>query len=591
MGKYNKNIKKLMYGTCNIERLVEDNGYIVDKTHFIEKIEQHDSKHLIFYRPRLFGKSAFLSLLRYYYDMREKSKFEKIFGNLYIGKNPTPLRNSYPILHLDVGGQRGDVPLKDVEGHYHLHLKLNLRTFFWQYPELSGGLEVYEKEFDILQDGNEALALFFKKFEALNTKIYLIIEDYDTLPNHMVTHYSMENYRKITGSDGFFRKTFDLIRAVIASGVVERSFGIGLMPQVMDDLTDGESPFVSISRSPEFYDMGGFTEDDVIELVDYYIQNDWISKDIKSLVLSTMKSYYSGFLFSPDPTKAMYNPMSVFNFISYYQTESVEVQNKLPFSFNLFDSNLRSDFDRIRLFTLDEDRSLNINFNALLEALLNGQFKGKLLEVFGNGRTDPNWFMSFLYYRGFMTVKTEENGDDLFSVPNKVCSKYLWDYLDSIIRDAFRVFRTNNEYYKLNDGMWDEHIWQPLFEVVLKVLYEKVDIKYFIQRNISVLEILCHCFNIWYMFEASPQQNINGETIGIHLIANNKSVYISHYLVQIKCLKDSELSEKEKVKQIEEFKKSSHKQLKHAAQDPKFTDKPVKLITIVLGENEALLIK
>jgi len=84
------------YGISNIEQLITQNYVFVDKTEFLPDLEYE--KFSYFLRPRKFGKSLFLSILEYYYDIEQKNKFEAIFGQTYIGKNPTALANSFRIL-------------------------------------------------------------------------------------------------------------------------------------------------------------------------------------------------------------------------------------------------------------------------------------------------------------------------------------------------------------------------------------------------------------------------------------------------------------------------------------------------------------
>ena len=94
-------MKKMPYGISNYEELVNDNYYYVDKTMYIEKLENLAEKRIIFLRPRKFGKTLFTSTLEYYYDIKAKDKFEKLYGETYIGKNPTTLKNSYHILRFN----------------------------------------------------------------------------------------------------------------------------------------------------------------------------------------------------------------------------------------------------------------------------------------------------------------------------------------------------------------------------------------------------------------------------------------------------------------------------------------------------------
>ena len=96
---------KLPYGISNFADIVEQNYLYIDRTKYIEILETEIAdKYILFIRPRRFGKSLFVSVLDYYYNIKYKDKFEKLFSKYYIGKNPTPLRNSYLILNFDFSG-------------------------------------------------------------------------------------------------------------------------------------------------------------------------------------------------------------------------------------------------------------------------------------------------------------------------------------------------------------------------------------------------------------------------------------------------------------------------------------------------------
>ena len=93
-------VKRIPYGVSDFVAVVEQNQYYVDKTMYLPLLEQQPS-NLFLTRPRRFGKSIFLNMLRAYYDSSQKAKFEKRFGNLWIGQNPTPLQGRYQVLFLD----------------------------------------------------------------------------------------------------------------------------------------------------------------------------------------------------------------------------------------------------------------------------------------------------------------------------------------------------------------------------------------------------------------------------------------------------------------------------------------------------------
>ena len=92
--------KRIPYGMMNFVAVREDNYYYVDKTRFIEKVED-SNRYFFFIRPRRFGKSLTMSMLHHYYDINAADKFERLYGDLYIGKHLTPNHNKYPILYLN----------------------------------------------------------------------------------------------------------------------------------------------------------------------------------------------------------------------------------------------------------------------------------------------------------------------------------------------------------------------------------------------------------------------------------------------------------------------------------------------------------
>jgi hypothetical protein len=96
--------KKIPNGQTNFEKIRTENYIYVDKTRFIEQVENEPNSYCFLIRPRKFGKSLFLSTLFHYYDICSADKFDALFGDLYIGNNPTPKRNAYFVLRFSFAG-------------------------------------------------------------------------------------------------------------------------------------------------------------------------------------------------------------------------------------------------------------------------------------------------------------------------------------------------------------------------------------------------------------------------------------------------------------------------------------------------------
>lgn len=95
---------KIPYGISNFEKLATEDYYFVDRTKYIEKLENLGETCIVFLRPRRFGKSLFISMLEHYYDLKRKNDFERLFSKYYIGSHKTPRVNSYMILKFDFSG-------------------------------------------------------------------------------------------------------------------------------------------------------------------------------------------------------------------------------------------------------------------------------------------------------------------------------------------------------------------------------------------------------------------------------------------------------------------------------------------------------
>ena len=100
--------RRLPYGMTNFETIRLENYYYVDKTGFIPKMEAAN-RFFFYIRPRRFGKTLHMAMLRYYYDIATKDKFEALFKGLYIYDYPTPERNSYLVLFLNFAEVSGSI--------------------------------------------------------------------------------------------------------------------------------------------------------------------------------------------------------------------------------------------------------------------------------------------------------------------------------------------------------------------------------------------------------------------------------------------------------------------------------------------------
>ena len=101
-------IRQIPYGVSDFVSIREDNLYYIDKTMYLAELESQP-RTLIFIRPRRFGKSLFISMMQAYYDKAMAGQFDELFGDLWVGKHPTPLRNRYQVMYFDYSRAGGTI--------------------------------------------------------------------------------------------------------------------------------------------------------------------------------------------------------------------------------------------------------------------------------------------------------------------------------------------------------------------------------------------------------------------------------------------------------------------------------------------------
>lgn len=411
--------KRIPYGMQNFEDVMKRDCYYVDKTPFIEDIE--DSNMYFFYiRPRRFGKTLTLSMLENYYDINKKEHFEEIFGKLYIGQNPTPEHNTYLVLHLNfaeiVGG------LDDYQEGMDDYCSIRFNLFVDLYAHL---LPEDTKE-GLKQQKNAVsqLSYLYGQCQKTGQRIYLFIDEYDHFTNQILANQAHEGkYRQQTHGEGYLCKFFDTIKGAAVS-TLGRVFVTGVSPVTMDDLTSGFNIGTNYSLYPEFNEMTGFTEEEVREMLGYYASILPFNHTVDELI-QVMKPWYDNYCFAEESygKTTMYNSVMVLNFVDLY----IRYGCNIPKS--MIESNIRIDYDKIRML-IRHDKEFAHDASIIQQLVTKGFVTGKLVEHFPAERiNDPNNFLSLLFYFGMVTIDGTYKGDIKFTIPNEVVRDQMYTYL------------------------------------------------------------------------------------------------------------------------------------------------------------------
>ena len=412
--------KRIPYGMQNFEDVMKRDCYYVDKTPFIEDIEDSNMYFFFFFRPRRFGKTLTLSMLENYYDINKKEHFEEIFGKLYIGQNPTPEHNTYLVLHLNfaeiVGG------LDDYQEGMDDYCSIRFNLFVDLYAHL---LPEDTKE-GLKQQKNAVsqLSYLYGQCQKTGQRIYLFIDEYDHFTNQILANQAHEGkYRQQTHGEGYLCKFFDTIKGAAVS-TLGRVFVTGVSPVTMDDLTSGFNIGTNYSLYPEFNEMTGFTEEEVREMLGYYASILPFNHTVDELI-QVMKPWYDNYCFAEESygKTTMYNSVMVLNFVDLY------IRNGCNIPKSMIESNIRIDYDKIRML-IRHDKEFAHDASIIQQLVTKGFVTGKLVEHFPAERiNDPNNFLSLLFYFGMVTIDGTYKGDIKFTIPNEVVRDQMYTYL------------------------------------------------------------------------------------------------------------------------------------------------------------------
>ena len=452
--------KRIPYGMMNFVAVREDNCYYVDKTRFVEKVEDAN-KFFFFIRPRRFGKSLTLSMLRHYYDINQTERFEQLYGDLYIGKNPTPNHNRYLVIYLNFAVVNADL------GNYRSSMDAHCNTEFNYF------CDVYEQYLPkgIKEEMNrkngcvEQLDYLYKEVQKKDARIYLFIDEYDHFTNHILSDATrLKEYKDETHGTGYLRSFFDTIKSGTDSSI-ERVFVTGVSPVTLDDLTSGFNIGTNYSLSYAFNEMVGFTENEVRDMLDYYAQHHQFNHTTDELI-EIIKPYYDNYCFAKEAygETTMYNSNMVLSFLYKY------IDNRCRIPDDMLDENIRVDYNKLRML-IRKDKEFAHDASIIQTLVSQGFITGELKKGFpAENIADSNNFVSLLYYFGMVTIGGTYRGRPKFVIPNEVVREQIYTYL-------LENYHENNLYSdRYSIGILEENMaydgnFKPFFQYIADSIY------------------------------------------------------------------------------------------------------------------------
>ena len=471
--------KRIPYGMMNFAVIRRDDCYYVDKTRFIPMIEEAD-KFFFFIRPRRFGKSLTVNMLQHYYDILAKDKFDALFGDLYIGKHPTRDRNSYLVLYLNFSGIVGELH------NYRKGLDAHCQTMFDYFCDIYADYlpKGIKEELDKKEGAVEQFEYLFTECNKTNQRIYLFIDEYDHFTNAILSDIeSLHRYTDETHGEGYLRAFFNKIKAGTYSSI-ERCFITGVSPVTMGNLTSGFNIGTNYSLTPEFNEMIGFTEEEVRQMLTYYSTTSPFNHSVDELI-EIMKPWYDNYCFAEEcyGETTMYNSNMVLYFVKNYIQ-----RGKAPR--DMVEDNIRIDYEKLRML-IRKDKEFAHDASIIQTLVSEGYVTGELKKGFpAINITNPDNFVSLLYYFGMLTISGTYEGKTKLTIPNQVVREQIYTYLLSTYNEAELNF-SSYEKNELASALAYRGDWKAYFGYISDCLK-----RYTSQRDKQKGEFFVHGFTL-----------------------------------------------------------------------------------------------
>ena len=514
--------KRIPYGVSDFMDIIQRNQYYVDKTMYLPMLED-EADALFFIRPRRFGKSLFISMMQAYYDIGMRDRFQELFGNLWIGSHPTEYQGQFQILYLDFSKIGGDIT--ELKENFNTYCNDCIDNFIEKYQEYYPE-RVVEKVLKA-ETAARKLNLIGIASEKEKSPLYLIVDEYDNFTNVVLNEHGEKVYRALTHASGFYREIFKVFK-----GMFSRIFMTGVSPVTLDDLTSGFNIGWHISTKPSFNQMLGFSTEDVREMIEYYKTSGKIQADYDTdTIIGNIKPWYDNYCFSAD---ALLTQSKVFNcdMVLYYIRNYME-NGKSPAQ--MIDPNTKTDYNKMKkLLQLDK---LDGNRKGILYQIAEeGEIVSTLATSFpASALTDPNIFISLLFYYGMLTIKGTRGDKMIFCIPNNNVRKQYYEYLLEQYEEKspLNTSKLTDYYYDMAyDGKWREGL------LFMADAYAKVSsVRDSIEGERNLQGFFMAYLNLNNYYYTAPELELNHGYCDFFLLPDLTHYETKHsYIIELKML-------------------------------------------------------
>ena len=416
-------MKRIGIGLSDFKHLIEEGFYYFDKTKFIDEVIKDGAQVKLFARPRRFGKTLNMSMLKYFFDIKKAEENRKLFKNLYIEKTESfKEQGQYPVVFLS---------LKDLKAttweEMERKIIIILSDFFSEYEYLLNELTgisfenlkniIYRKaDIDELTTTLKFLTKIL--YEKYNKKVMVLIDEYDS---PLVSAYINGYYKK---AKDFFKTFYSIVlkdNNYLQMGILTGIIRV-IKAGIFSDLNNLRTYTI---LSDDYTDSYGLTEEEVEKsLKDYGLEYE----------ISKVKDWYDGYKFGDSE---VYNPWSILNFLQDKELRAYWVDTSGNDLIN----------DVLKKITKDTVRALERLFNGegLRQNISGTSDLSKLL--------DENELWELLLFSGYLTIEEKiDQKNYILRLPNKEVKE--------LFKDSFleKYFGRGNKLSDLMEALTENRI-------------------------------------------------------------------------------------------------------------------------------------
>ncbi|MBW9152937.1 ATP-binding protein [Clostridium estertheticum] len=522
-------MKRIPYGISNFEVLREKNYLYVDKTSYIDILEKY-APYQFFIRPRRFGKSLFISMLENYYDMNKNDKFEKLFGDLYIGQNPTEEKNNFLVWKISFAGVDAGHGEEELRKSFNEKIIISMEKFINYYSNLLED-KVVPKEITSAEIAVQYISLLASK---IKKQVFVLIDEYDNFANELITGGNQNTYKSILHGEGFVKVFYKALKDATADNFA-RIFMTGVSPIMLDDMTSGFNITRNYTLDRNLNAMLGFTRDELLTIMDKVSLNDC---ELRKKICKDMTEYYNGYRFN-EKCKSVFNPDMTMYFLDQYL-----LYNEYPEQ--MIDNNVKTDYGKVN--------QLAYNFNdteALDEIISTGETSTILVDRFNihTMYSEKENFKSLLFYLGMLTIKGHGPSGTILRIPNYVIKTIYWEQNFQKVNEDYNI-----QIKDVRDVVTQMRMYgdiKPLIEIVRSILenLSNRDLIQMDEKNVKMMFLTLLGVDSTYFIKSENENNNGYVDLMLRRKIQLKDITKFEWIIELKYIKESDRNTFKKVKE------------------------------------------